>query len=277
MSSLCHEILNVLSSNEHVAAMMAKNSTLRGSILGEVRRQLFGWKSPWTHDEGAALFAPDEMHDLTSQEGQDAISTPPPSPPRRAIHQIRSSGTGNFKSGVEGTDNLDEGHKGSSSSSLATSEGEDGDDMLDRVWNGKESSDNKEDGALDRVESDDSQDGVSETTIVLDPFYAALTLRTLSNVMRASRTVAGTPESPADAFESSVSRGWGKKLDLPWPLRDLYGRNDYGDSDGSDHSRDAAEWAVEQKLAGDIAELMLSIGTQSSEEAASRCSDRRLL
>ncbi|CAM9639346.1 unnamed protein product, partial [Laminaria digitata] len=68
MSTLCHEILNVLSSNEHVAARMAKDPTLRAAVVGEVRRQLFGWKSA-----GSDSDSDDHDHDHDHDHGDGAV------------------------------------------------------------------------------------------------------------------------------------------------------------------------------------------------------------
>ena len=80
MSTLCHEILNVLSSNEHVAEMMAKDPTLRAAVVGEVRRQLFGWKSAGSgedddHGDAAVQVSSTEQAlETTSAEDDDVLS-----------------------------------------------------------------------------------------------------------------------------------------------------------------------------------------------------------
>lgn len=233
-------MMNVLSSNEHVAMLMAKNPAVRTAIVGEVTRQLHGWKDV----ERPTEIAPDEANevDIASQENEHVDSTSALSPPLRHPRQGRRlSRISDLTGGVEEVSY--EGYKRPSSY-----------------------------GAVTRQEKDDAVYGeigeVAAGTVVLDPFYAALTIHTLSNVMKASRAVLGTPESPAEAFKSGVSnRLSGEKRELPWPTHIFYGANNY-DSDSScgDYKEYDVVWSLEQKLIGDIAELVLNIGARSSEE-----------
>lgn len=243
ISTLCHEMLNVLSSNEHVAMMMAKNPAVRTAIVGEVRRQLQGFNAV----EGATEIAPDEVSDvdLAPQEGEHVNSTSPLSPPPRHPRQGRRlSRIGDLTGGVEEVSY--EGYKRPSSYDAVT--GQEKDDAV--------------------YETDDGEAGeVAAGTVVLDPFYAALTIRTLSNVMKASRAVLGTPESPAEAFKSGVNnRSSGEKRELAWPARIFYGANNYdGDADCGEYSKYDVEWSLEQKLVGGIAELVLNVGARGNE------------
>lgn len=237
-------MLNVLSSNEHVARMMAKNPAVRSAVVGEVTRQLHGWNAV----EGPPEIAPDEANDanITSQEDEHTDSTSAfPPPPRHPRQGRRLSRIGDLTAGVEEV--TYEGYKRPSSYGAVTGQEKDG-----------------------VVYGD-----VAAGTVVLDPFYAALTIRTLSNVMKASRAVLGTPESPAEAFKSGVSnRSSGEKRELPWPAHIFYGANNYdGDSDcgEGEYSEYEVVWSLEQKLVGDIAELVLNIGARGSEGQVSCC------
>lgn len=238
MSTVCYEILNVLSSNEHVAARMAKDPSLRAALVGEVRRQIVSWKSS---DSGDEQYAPEQIHDGAPGEGDFQGSTPP----ARQVRQIRRL-TGGM--GVEGRNRLDT----ETDPVGSAAEGSDGNGNPKHNVAGASSE-------LVAGDIDVTEANAAAGTIILDPFYAALTLRTLSNVMRASRIGAGQPSAAASQSGSSVS------LKLPWPARVLYGGNDYDKVQSDGAAEEAAEWPVERKLVEDLAELMLSVSARGPE------------
>lgn len=244
ISTLCHEMLNVLSSNEHVAAMMANDPSLRAVLVDEVRRQLSGWKTTASgEDSDTVPFAPEQVGDVAFAEGDDVTSI---SPLRQARHRRRLTGHVNgVTRGVEGRHRLDVGSAG----------GETAEEDLDHV----------SDGEPEATEVDTAVGEDPPGTIVLDPFYAALTLRTLSNVMRASRAGAKTPESSTDLFSPTIISDSERRLKIPWPVRLLYGGNDYGEVESDGAAWEASEWPLELKLVGDIAELMLSVSARGDQ------------
>ena len=107
-----------------------------------------------------------------------------------------------------------------------------------------------------------SSDAAERGVIAVDPFYAALTLRTLGNIMKASRGSSGSSSSSS----SSSSSDWGRSMTMPLPLRLLYGGNHYGGAEsGEAVDGGGSLWPLEMRLVGDIAELMLSVSERGGE------------
>ena len=134
-------------------------------------------------------------------------------------------------------------------------------------------------------------------SIVVDPIHLTLTLETLRNVMRASRRRNSRRKAASEGSGAGVA-GWGSEgtgdrtapleegEDVPWPLRSLYGANNYYGGAGGDNGSYDAEagvafgegpvgggadddhsWPLDRKLVADIAELMLSAASVRGTEA----------
>ena len=293
MSTLCHEILNVLSSNEHVAARMAKDPALRAAVVGEVRRQLFGWNSAGSdnddngqynnnhHDDDHdnAVQSPSPTEQAWAKGDYDGTMSPRP-PPRSSARQRRRQtgrGGGGGSGGSDRQWNGLDSRKGTGAAASDPAEMGDEDNSGDGYYRVGDASGATAVGAgageVDAVAAaEGSEPANARGMIAVDPFYAALTLRTLGNVMKASRGNTPSPTAAARAEAESVSSSssssssdWGRNMRMPFPVRLLYGGNRYGGGASVGGEEGGCGWPLEARLVGDIAELMLSVSERGGE------------
>lgn len=266
MSTVCHEMLNVLSSNEHVAAMMARDPSLRAAVVGEITRQLSGWRPVADSDDAAAvqLSSPDQVLDATlSGDGDEGSYAPPVM--RGSSHRRRTS------RGIMGVERRHRPERGVAAGGKDEGAPPDagvaaGDENGGGVGEDRGRSRGAEEIGEEGEEEEEGGVAVPEGSIVLDPFYAALCLRTLSNVMRASRGRGTSSDPAADGLNASLDQNWGMSLKLPWPVRLLYGGSEYGEGGGEGRGEEGTvEWPLEKKAVGDIAELMLCVSARGAE------------
>lgn len=297
MSTLCFEILSVLSTNEHVAETMARDPALRSTLVDEVNR-IFGWQ--WSEsaptDSAPSDSAPSDSGFGSGGVDGSSAGEPPaqrcPGQTRgRTVHAVterlnshiqrqypREPGfalLGGFGTGVGGSDGADGfgrrggkkelGQFGQRVDSSRDEDLTDGTADQEPGIEGLSGGSGQDSDATADAAAADAADAAGGT-ISLDPIYAAIALQTLGNVMRARRKATQPPKPVTEAWDDMAIAFFPEGTRLPWPLDLLYGGNDWSGADGSAATAAASppreapvEWSLDKKVVGDLAEVMLSI------------------